>query len=590
MSKIQSKGQLIFTLPHNNTLSGGTGSSQSNGITLQSSAIDIEYTDEANYTWSGKIINNITDENGIFTSTPTHGYTSIVARQGGYGGFFQFPDHFYKLEYLKNNISILIEQDLSKYDDDCGLEQSASPPSPTSPNDFCNADDDCPAVVSILVLVTPEAQSYYMESDQISVAVTEAIMSESINIAFLNSGIQNKKTRIIFDQLNDFPYSNPRNANIDALTLANQNTTFSYTSALNKRNFHKADLVVMLTNRRYFIGPFSSGPTINGTMFLGPINEAAYGIVEAPSAVSPTWTFAHELGHAFGCLHDWLDDNTPGCNHGHLFGPPNTPLYASLHGFSTFSANEKVLHFSNPEIEYEGFSTGQSGNFEPANNARVISNTACIVADFFPTQELTAFISGPPINCASPFPATHHVQVNTPEIGLPGQGPYTYEWRWNTDGIFTPQSPGNFLSTSSSVSTGVLACPFYFLQVKVTSSDNITVNRTRQIVTELCNACQNNNNQPLTEQNNSYFSVPNLTVFPNPANETINIQLKTLKAERVKIALYNVNGQVIKSLLTDDLETGLHYFKFDVDALPPALYFLKIKTNNNLFSKKIILQ
>lgn len=582
LPNIQQNGILRFTIPGYSQL-------------VEAEGIRVEFTNDFNYTWSGKFRSPFINSSGPVISTSTQdGYMSIVTREGGSGGFFQLSDAFYELLPIKGNICILREHDLTKYspgDETCGTQ-----PSPLNPlEDFCIEEaNNCPAVISVLVLITPEAQDYFANFSAFFAVIMFAVMEESVNIAFQQSGIPNKRIRVIYDHLSGFPYDNQDRIFVDALTLNGSNPNVPYTDAQNKRSQHSADLAVMISDYRYQAPGAPAGIHSNGIMAVGPDEINALGIIEAPVIIGPLWTFAHEIGHAFGARHSWVCDNTDVCGHGHTFGPGAFKQYATLHGFHAQNP-DRILHFSNPDIEYEGFTTGVANpnTTRPTDNAKTIRNSGCLVADFFPTTELSCFISGIPNNC-NVLPNSYTAEVISPSTGFPGQAPYTFEWRWNQDGIFTPQNPGLFLGSSPSITIGVLDCPFYFLQLKVRSSDNFTVTCTKRIFTGLCPDCIEtipligNNN---IEANNQEYILenPNIIIFPNPAKENVNLKIQLPSTEnKAEIEIVNINGKVVKNISFQNSE--INTFQFYTNDLPRGLYLVTLKTSRYIISKKLILK
>ena len=84
------------------------------------------------------------------------------------------------------------------------------------------------------------------------------------------------------------------------------------------------------------------------------------------------------------------------------------------------------------------------------------------------------------------------------------------------------------------------------------------------------------NNNVLTGINNLNFDAINYKVYPNPANESVNIYLTNAKAEAVSITVINNLGQIVKSidlgspkevkylLNTSDLASGIYHIKTSV--------------------------
>jgi PKD repeat protein len=64
-------------------------------------------------------------------------------------------------------------------------------------------------------------------------------------------------------------------------------------------------------------------------------------------------------------------------------------------------------------------------------------------------------------------------------------------------------------------------------------------------------------------------------IFPNPATETINISLTKFSAQNV-IQIYNATGRIIKLVTPSGAIT-----KLNISDLPPGLYYLRLKNNND---------
>lgn len=82
--------------------------------------------------------------------------------------------------------------------------------------------------------------------------------------------------------------------------------------------------------------------------------------------------------------------------------------------------------------------------------------------------------------------------------------------------------------------------------------------------------------------------VQEFKIFPNPASEEINISLKLEKPTDVEMQLYNSLGQKIKEVLEEKLTAGQNKIDFSVEDIPEGVYYLKIYTNENEFTRKII--
>lgn len=74
-------------------------------------------------------------------------------------------------------------------------------------------------------------------------------------------------------------------------------------------------------------------------------------------------------------------------------------------------------------------------------------------------------------------------------------------------------------------------------------------------------------------------------VFPNPANNELNINLLNVSNNAVYFELYDVLGKKIFQIQLNNLET-----KIDISKLPKAFYLYKLKINDKIFSDKLIIE
>ncbi|HVA98654.1 MAG TPA: T9SS type A sorting domain-containing protein [Bacteroidia bacterium] len=91
--------------------------------------------------------------------------------------------------------------------------------------------------------------------------------------------------------------------------------------------------------------------------------------------------------------------------------------------------------------------------------------------------------------------------------------------------------------------------------------------------------------QGTTGIDNLNNSISFINVYPNPANENIQIHYSLKQSENVTFELVDVLGRVVKKPLSETQTTGSYKFNLDVKNLPNGLYFLKSNTG---VSQKII--
>ncbi len=139
------------------------------------------------------------------------------------------------------------------------------------------------------------------------------------------------------------------------------------------RNTHKADLCVLILNNPSFCGLAST--------ILADETEAFCGVHWSCS--TGNFSFAHELGHLQGCRHNpEADPTTTPFAYGHgLLDITNDFRTVMSYNDGTCPGGSclRVQHFSNPDVNYFGNTTGSNATHD---NARVIDETAFTMANF----------------------------------------------------------------------------------------------------------------------------------------------------------------------------------------------------------------
>lgn len=79
----------------------------------------------------------------------------------------------------------------------------------------------------------------------------------------------------------------------------------------------------------------------------------------------------------------------------------------------------------------------------------------------------------------------------------------------------------------------------------------------------------------------------NFKVYPNPANDFVNIELEGLNGS-FEISFYTVNAELISRKTVQTEDEGLR-FKMDIDFLPKGIYLLQIPTSEGVLTRKIMI-
>ena len=80
--------------------------------------------------------------------------------------------------------------------------------------------------------------------------------------------------------------------------------------------------------------------------------------------------------------------------------------------------------------------------------------------------------------------------------------------------------------------------------------------------------------------------------YPNPFNPvtTINFGIPAVESLRVTtLHIYNIKGQLIKSLINGNIEVGMHTIKWDATGVPSGIYFIKMMSGDFIQTQKVIL-
>jgi len=77
--------------------------------------------------------------------------------------------------------------------------------------------------------------------------------------------------------------------------------------------------------------------------------------------------------------------------------------------------------------------------------------------------------------------------------------------------------------------------------------------------------------------------------YPNPFNPATTINFALPKASNVKLAIYNVLGQKVATLVDGQLNAGAHVFKFNAGSLASGVYFYRLEAGGYTANKKMLL-
>jgi hypothetical protein len=78
-----------------------------------------------------------------------------------------------------------------------------------------------------------------------------------------------------------------------------------------------------------------------------------------------------------------------------------------------------------------------------------------------------------------------------------------------------------------------------------------------------------------------------LSVYPNPTTEIINVEFTANKSEKVKCIIYNEVGNQVESYF-ENVKTGSNKLTFDVNTLKTGVYFVSLQLEKETITKQFI--
>ncbi len=79
-----------------------------------------------------------------------------------------------------------------------------------------------------------------------------------------------------------------------------------------------------------------------------------------------------------------------------------------------------------------------------------------------------------------------------------------------------------------------------------------------------------------------------LSNTPNPFNNTTTIEVVVAEAGDVVVKIYDKTGQEVGTVVEGYLPTGTYYFEFNAVSLKADLYVIKLSSNNNTITRKMV--
>ena len=82
--------------------------------------------------------------------------------------------------------------------------------------------------------------------------------------------------------------------------------------------------------------------------------------------------------------------------------------------------------------------------------------------------------------------------------------------------------------------------------------------------------------------------------YPNPFKEVTEIEFKLAKTSKIKLDILNINGQLVRTLVNNILESGSHQVVWDSrdnagKYIPSGIYLYRLTVNEFVQTKSMVL-
>jgi Secretion system C-terminal sorting domain/Metallo-peptidase family M12B Reprolysin-like len=532
---------------------------------------------DSTYIWNGEIFGTHTGNMGYINIDSTYGAWFHVDNRTF--ELMPFMPEYYTLRELKQvDNSFNCINNISEQVDSCDIPF-----------------DPCKVNIDVLVLIAQDAQAWLVKNyvtykinkfgvrtyNTTGVKLYLNLITNFANQAFANSDITNKTLNFIFEDYT-INYPTPK---ITSVILDNIRQ-----SVLLRKNFHGADLAVVLYKSGDGYAGLADGhfdPTLG-------LDNPKIALVDPEYCNADQYTLVHELGHLFGASHEAFFDGVA-CHRAHrIISGTNTGNndwitvmhYGSLHDIRK-NPDIRILHFSNPNINYNGYNTGT----HEENNAVIVNNASCTIANYNTrTTSFDIIITNDNNICRGSYYPNGLQSAIIPASNTPVGTTYTYEWKWNYNGDFT-NNPGTYIGNTQNVGFNFPSGNYLFVQLKVVSSTGITVIKIKRLELYDYPLCPKKGPKTIGSRilNPNLIIENQMSIAPNPTSDFVNIKWYLNDVENVTISIINLLGKVIQQNEVINKLEKWNDFEFDLNHLESGNYIVKINSSNISISQKLII-
>lgn len=80
-----------------------------------------------------------------------------------------------------------------------------------------------------------------------------------------------------------------------------------------------------------------------------------------------------------------------------------------------------------------------------------------------------------------------------------------------------------------------------------------------------------------------------IRLYPNPANNYLNIDYYNYSNQEVEAEIYSNTGQLVQKRQQSNVMSGMNQMSMDISGLANGIYLVKLKTNQASFTKKFVI-
>jgi hypothetical protein len=372
------------------------------------------------YTWFG-------------SSSETEGDAILVVQDNSVVGTIRSGNKMFRVRPLDEGLHALILVDESKFPPDHHPEFEKIEQDPQSmfdPEAEDTGTEDVCTEYTAIIAYTAAAKSQAGNIDGlIQLAIDET------NQSYANSKI-NTKIKLAHKYQTSYNESGNMAQDRDRFRIKSDNFM---DEVHNLRDNHAADVAILITKNGGYCGIASAIMANVDTAFAVVGQNCATGY----------YSFAHEIGHLQGARHNPEADptNTPfPYGHGFYHQPGK---WRTIMSYNCPGGCTRLKYWSNPNVKYGGVDMGTANH----NNARVLNETACKVANFKTTAAPSAgplafgvvLSNGKKYSGTSNWTSTFNPTYKRYEIKITGESYYYLRYTTNV----TPAGDIGYCRSSS---------------------------------------------------------------------------------------------------------------------------------------------